>query len=382
MKNISTKIAIIALIFIELSICRIYAQADTTSLKKNNPKQAEFTVPKVQSIKAVYDYPIQKAEAKEESKPVVAYPGTIVKFTITNPTEFLKSRPTDQSKVALYVNGIEMKGITSDWMDQIKNIQVNAGQIPLLSQTADIYVSLKRTETTQDAWHYLYNSSNHFYSRTAEIDASIGWEGMSDLPKSENLPKLSIVFYTKTIFVAWACLFLCVILLFIKIAFFTDALRENGKSSAYSLSVTQLLFWTTLTLFAFIYCTVLTDITTSFNPSILLLLGISMGTSSIAYLVDSNFNYNNSNAQQKVHKSFLQDILSDIHGYSMHRIQVFAWNLVLGMYFIIYTFSNKSMPEFSTTLLFLAGISSASYLAAKGPENINSKTPPTSSPPN
>jgi hypothetical protein len=105
----------------------------------------------------------------------------------------------------------------------------------------------------------------------------------------------------------------------------------------------------------FIYCTLLTNITASFNDSILLLLGISVGTTGIAYTIDTSFAKKNPGASQKNHNDFLSDILSDGNGYSVQRIQIFAWNLVLGLYFISYTFNNKSMPEFSTPCYSLQG---------------------------
>lgn len=371
------KLAFVALLFLAEVLHAQTQPSTATTVTVDTSKTVKPTapvIPQVVAINPVYNAKTQAENAKAENKPVVAYPGTIVKFTINNPMLFLNSRPSDQSKVVLYVNGIEMKGITSDWMDQITSLQLSSGKAPTFNETADIYLTLKRTDSTQAAWEYLYTNANHFYDRTAEINASIGWEGMSELTKAQNIPLMNIVFYREIIFWAWLILFLVVIGVFVKVAFFTDALRDGGVSGAYSLSLTQLLFWTTLAIFAFIYCTVLTDIVTSFNTSILLLLGISSGTTGIAYVIDSSF-AQNSGGTQKKHVNFLVDILSDGNGFSVQRIQTVAWNLVLGMYFIIYTFTNKAMPEFSTTLLFLAGISSASYLSAKGPENINARTP-------
>jgi hypothetical protein len=65
----------------------------------------------------------------------------------------------------------------------------------------------------------------------------------------------------------------------------------------------------------------------------------------------------------------LEDILSDGVNLSVQRTQVVLWNLVLGIYFIWYVISNKSMPVFDNTLLILAGVSSVLYLSSKGPEN-------------
>ncbi len=65
---------------------------------------------------------------------------------------------------------------------------------------------------------------------------------------------------------------------------------------------------------------------------------------------------------------FLRDILSDSSGYSFHRFQIFAWTIVLGVIFVSSVYNRLSMPEFSTTLLGLMGISSGTYIGFKFPE--------------
>lgn len=68
------------------------------------------------------------------------------------------------------------------------------------------------------------------------------------------------------------------------------------------------------------------------------------------------------------HTSFPIDILSDAHGVNFHRFQMVVWTLVLGIIFIHEVLSRLSMPEFSTTLLTLMGISSGTYLFGKSTE--------------
>ena len=65
---------------------------------------------------------------------------------------------------------------------------------------------------------------------------------------------------------------------------------------------------------------------------------------------------------------FLRDILSDGSGYSFHRFQIFAWTIVLGIIFVSSVYNNLSMPEFSTTLLGLMGLSAGTYIGFKFPE--------------
>jgi hypothetical protein len=68
-------------------------------------------------------------------------------------------------------------------------------------------------------------------------------------------------------------------------------------------------------------------------------------------------------------QGFLRDILSDAgDGISIHRFQMFAWTLILGLIFVGSVYKDLGMPEFSATLLGLMGISSGTYLGFKLPE--------------
>ncbi len=69
-----------------------------------------------------------------------------------------------------------------------------------------------------------------------------------------------------------------------------------------------------------------------------------------------------------VSNGFLRDILSDSSGYSFHRFQIFAWTIVLGIIFLSSVYNSLTMPEFSTTLLGLMGLSAGTYIGFKFPE--------------
>ena len=69
-----------------------------------------------------------------------------------------------------------------------------------------------------------------------------------------------------------------------------------------------------------------------------------------------------------ISEGFLRDTLSDGDGFSLHRFQIMAWTVALGVIFIATAYNNLSMPEFSPTLLGLMGISSGTYLGFKMPE--------------
>ncbi|HVQ38793.1 MAG TPA: hypothetical protein VMS31_14745 [Pyrinomonadaceae bacterium] len=69
-----------------------------------------------------------------------------------------------------------------------------------------------------------------------------------------------------------------------------------------------------------------------------------------------------------VSAGFLRDILADSSGYSFHRFQIFAWTIILGIIFISAVYNSLNMPEFSSTLLGLMGLSSGTYIGFKFPE--------------
>ena len=300
----------------------------------------------------------------------IAYPGSVLRFRITNPQTFINDRPKDQSDVVIYINGMELRGICTSWESALTSEVLKSNKDIRFGATADINIELKRNDTTQAAWNFIYNNKRSFWDSNADVDASIGWDGMAPLEKTGQAKNenVKIVFYQQWVLIPWVILFVVLLLGFISLACWTNTMREGGDGTAYSLSLTQLMFWTITVIGGFIYILLLTDMPTGFNSSILLMLGISITTTGAATFIDSRFK------QQAVVKPssnhFFKDILtSDGSNYSVQRIQSFAWNLVMGLYFIGYTIANKSMPEFSSTLLFLAGISSASYVGTKIPEN-------------
>jgi hypothetical protein len=65
---------------------------------------------------------------------------------------------------------------------------------------------------------------------------------------------------------------------------------------------------------------------------------------------------------------FLTDILSDDQGVSLHRFQMAAWTVILGIVFIHEVWSKLAMPDFNATLLGLMGISAGTYVAFKIPD--------------
>jgi uncharacterized membrane protein len=78
-----------------------------------------------------------------------------------------------------------------------------------------------------------------------------------------------------------------------------------------------------------------------------------------------------SRLENPVSENFVMDLLTDANGITLHRFQIVIWTLILGCLFVYGVYRDLAMPEFSTTLLALMGISSGTYLGFKIPERQN-----------
>jgi hypothetical protein len=313
----------------------------------------------------------------------IIHAGTIIKVTVSNPKGLLSQRPSDNSQLMLYAEGFPLKGMTTSYYSEMSSQDINNRLWP---DTLDIPFIFKKDSTNRDAWNSLFRMA-HWDQNKIKFKLSIGWSGMFPVTYAQSIKpnaKLTLVFYEPRVFYILVILYVCFIILFILVCHKTGLIRDpdtiGHHPGPYSLAQTQLAFWTVIVIGGFGYLILLTGLSDSLNNSILMLLGISGGTTGLASFIDyykKKPAYNAAVAtgtpaqfiSLKKHRSFLEDILSDGVNLSVQRTQVVLWNLVLGIYFIWYVISNKSMPVFDNTLLILAGVSSVLYLSSKGPEN-------------
>ncbi|MGR9257468.1 hypothetical protein [Rhizobium leguminosarum] len=131
----------------------------------------------------------------------------------------------------------------------------------------------------------------------------------------------------------------------------------------YSLARTQMAFWLFLTLAGFIFLWLSMGLYLGLITSgILVLLGINATTGLFSIRM------NDEKDKQSTSRSFLSDIISDGEGPTLHRIQVVAWTLVLGMIFVWNVFWNFNFVNFDTNLLLLIGVAQSMYLGFKWQE--------------
>jgi len=237
---------------------------------------------------------------------------------------------------------------------------------------------LERTDKSDRAWHFLLKEP----TRVAKIiSASVGPNEELAYPTTVRDLELQII--PKGKFFSFLAMLALGLAVFVRLALKTALLRDPvpapaGQLPPYSLSRFQLGFWTLLVLAAYVFIWMVTAQLDTITGSVLVLLGIGSGTALGATLIDSGKTAPAGSsppaepaapAQPTASRGFLTDLLSDANGVSIYRFQLFAWTLILGVIFCASVYDGLQMPQFSTTLLGLMGLSSGTYLGFKVPEN-------------
>lgn len=249
--------------------------------------------------------------------------------------------------------------------------------------TGEVRFDLDRTAESDRAWHVLLAEPVSF---TRTVSVSLGAQGSLAFPTQATKFELEIVPAVE--FVSYLIGLVLSILLAFYMARNTPILRDRmpgvpAEKAPYSLSRFQLAFWSCLVIAAYVFIWLITEELDTITGSVLTLLGIGSATALGAKIIDQGKTGegNVSNPASpgdpaapapvvipRTSDGFLQDVLSDSQGISLYRFQLFAWTLVLGVIFCASVYNGLEMPQFSTTLLGLMGISSGTYLGFKVPE--------------
>ncbi len=144
----------------------------------------------------------------------------------------------------------------------------------------------------------------------------------------------------------------------------TTLIRVGGaRRDQFSLSLTQLSFWTIIIVISYFYIWIATQALVPITGSTLILLGISLTTSAGSKIVDKRRNVEITDLKRS--RGFLTDILSDEEGPNVNRCQMFLWTVILMIIFISKVISEQEMPELDPGLLALMGISSLGFVGLK-----------------
>ena len=157
-----------------------------------------------------------------------------------------------------------------------------------------------------------------------------------------------------------------ILVTFIILAATSNLIRIADDNSPFSLALTQLAFWSIVIASSFSYIWIVTDALPPITGSTLVLLSVSALTTAGAKLVDIRAGSNNQLARSI---SFLEDILQDEIGYSVHRAQMFMWTVIMVIIFVTNVIRFQQIPQLDESLLALMGISSGTYVGLKTMEN-------------
>lgn len=250
-------------------------------------------------------------------------------------------------------------------------------------------------DVNDNEWHRLLGSPNGFIR---PVRVSVGSDDQFAYPTNVTSFKLNIIppaqFYLFLVLLALS------LVLFVHLCRTTNLIRSADAPVAgkrpYSLSRFQMSFWFFIVIAGYVFMWLITGELDTITDSVLALIGIGAGTALGAALIDSTpagtaqattatttapdaiseptttitqVAVSVPTAPPPPSQGFLNDILSDdTDGISIHRFQMFAWTLILGLIFVSSVYKDLGMPEFNATLLGLMGISSGTYLGFKFPE--------------
>ncbi|MCL6751229.1 hypothetical protein KBT16_09705 [Nostoc sp. CCCryo 231-06] len=310
----------------------------------------------------------------------------------------------DPRQLVLYLDGYELEDVHGEPVI----VKVVGKDQKTVLQDDWLAFRLERTDSSQAAWNALLGRPSRY---SINVIAGVGCPKKLAIPVSDGfpLPQLTIVLFSWRF---WLCLLLLVAIVLMFVRYCRNTLRSSGIEGVYcqkeviggqellitekanlkneyrksriaqfflgrkklnknpfSLSISQLAFWTFLIFGSYLIIYGITgDYTNILTQQSLILLGINSVTTVGTSLIDGQGNEKKKKGSQRVSEGFFYDILSDINGVNFHRFQTFIWTLALGLFFVWEVLKNLAMPEFDETLLTLQGISAATYLGLRGQE--------------
>jgi hypothetical protein len=131
----------------------------------------------------------------------------------------------------------------------------------------------------------------------------------------------------------------------------------------FSLARTQFAWWFAIVFGSLGFLWLVTGEVPALSSQALALVGIAGATTGLAGAVAPGRTI--SNGQEGV---FFHDLLSDVDGVAIHRLQMVVVTIALGLVFLYEVGTRLTMPTFDWSLLAMMGLSSVAYVGLKIPE--------------
>jgi hypothetical protein len=264
--------------------------------------------------------------------------------------------------IVLFIDGMPIKS------DKAESCDKDKGHIR--------YRLLRDKENKDDetAWHSLLGRPRHFIK---PVSVSVGAD--QEFSISSTAPDFGLEVIPKGRFFFFVGFIALALGIFIYLCRTTSLIRTGSHpvphERPYSLSLFQMSFWFFLVIAAYVFMWLITDELDTITESVLALIGIGAATALASTLIDQKKEIPQPDEPGGKSIGFLNDVMSDPTGVSLHRFQMFVWTLVLGVIFCGNVFKDLEMPQFSATLLGLMGVSSGTYLGFKVPEKKGTDVP-------
>jgi len=281
----------------------------------------------------------------------------LCKMYIENLNELLEMAPGRTSKLILFIDDLPMVGINP------VSVDTNKGTLLFM---------LSRDSSSTRSWSQFFKFAKGFQKN---VRLTVGYYNYFSIDSKAETVKFIIVRKLQ-FYLSLGLVLLLIIILFV-LAKRSNIIRDTSisENKPFSLARTQLVFWTILVVFSFVFIWAITGSLPTITGTILTLLGISIATTAGAKVIDFS-QAGLTRFQNRASRGFFLDILSDEKGVNVHRFQLAVWTLLLGFFFVRYVITNLDMPQFEDNLLILMGISNGTYVGLKVQENAKKDVPP------
>lgn len=272
--------------------------------------------------------------------------GKEIVFNVTHLSEWAQDH--DSRKIVPFINGKSLNGLYPEQIDLSQN---------------QLRFHLLRTPATKRVWNDLF----HEPVLSRPVTLSLGLEDQTVFDSVfDDAHEIPLTVIPKR----WGIVSLIVIVLtlvvFIYLAKTTNLIRVPGPTvrpgsyRPYSLGRAQMAFWFVLIFVCYVSLWLITGDYYTIGRSQFALAVISSFTAVGSHLV---IGQPTDNDVSLTSNGFFADLLSDANGVRIHRFQLCAWTILLGLIFATTVYDELVMPEFGDTLLALAGISAATHVA-------------------
>lgn len=321
-----SKFLTIALVLLLIVATRASSQTQNTTTQVNNQSE---TSPKVTAVSG-------KLEVGKE-----------IVLTVTHLPEWAQTH--DPQKLVPFINGRSLKRLYPEQVDLSQN---------------QVRFHLHRTPDTNRVWNDLF----HEPVLTRSVSVSVGLEDQPVFDSAfdyEHEVPLTIIPRT------WGLVSLLVVVLTLGVFFYlartTNLIRdptatiEPSTARPYSLGRAQMAFWFLLIFVCYVSLWLVTGDYDTIGHSQFVLVVISSLTAVGNRMVSIGLTESIDDAP-RLSKGFFIDLLSDSNGVRLHRFQLCAWTLLLGLIFAAIVYDDLVMPNFGDSLLTLIGINAAVHV--------------------